>query len=248
MASPQSPILNSGLLYVNGLQMTRDSATTISVASGAARDSSDVNDIILSAAIVLNGAAVGANGMDSDVLANSTMYALYVIGNSSGYKDSAVLASLASNSVPTIPFGYDMYRRIGWFLTDGSAEILRFLQYGSDETRMYYYDEGIQELSNGGEATKTEVDLSLSVPPINTEVLFRAYLQSPIEGEAAYLFPYGSNSVNGFIQLSVELYGPVNQTILMPSQLKSGVPTIEYNLSSGTGTLSLYTLGFKDYL
>lgn len=248
MTSPQSPILNSGLLYVNGLQMTRASATTISVAAGAARDSSDVNDIILTAAIVLDGSSVGANGMDSDVLANSTMYALYVIGNSSGYKDSAVLASLASNSVPTIPFGYDMYRRIGWFLTDGSAEILRFLQYGSDETRMYYYDEGVEELSNGTEATKTEVDLSSSVPPINTEVLFKVRLASPLEGESAYLFPYGSNTVNGFIQIGLELSGPLFQTITVPCQLKSGAPTIEYKLDSGVGTLSLYTLGFKDYL
>ena len=248
MTSPQSPILNSGLLYVNGLQMTRASATTISVASGAARDSSDVNDIILTAAIVLNGSAVGANGMDSDVLANSTMYALYVIGNSSGYKDSAVLASLASNSAPTIPFGYDMYRRIGWFLTDGSAEILPFLQYGSDETRMYYYDEGIQELSNAESITRAEVDLSASVPPISTEVLFRYRLASALEGEVAYLYPYGNTSVNGFIQLNIALNGPNIGTVTVPCTLKVGIPTIEYMTDSSGAQLSLYTLGFNDYL
>ena len=247
MTSPQTPVVNAGLLYVNGLQLVRASATTVTMAAGAARDSSDANDITLSALVTLDGDTVGANGMDSAVLANSTMYAVYVIGDSTLYNDAAALASLASNSAPTLPRGYDMYRRVGWFLTDGSADILQFWQYGSDESRTYYYDVGISELSGGSSTSFAEINLATSVPPIAAEVFFDILFTPDGAAEVAEFLPYGSAAASGFVRFGTGVAAAQVGSIVVPSQLKSGVPTIQYKVASGD-TLTLLCTGFKDAL
>lgn len=57
-----------------------------------------------------------------------------------------------------------MYRRIGWVLTDSSANLLQFWQYGEGQERTYYYDVAISELSAGAATTFTAIDLATSVP------------------------------------------------------------------------------------
>lgn len=247
MTSPQNPIVNAGLLYVNGLGLTRASNTTVTMAAGAARDSSDVNDITLSALVTLNGATVGANGMDSAVLAASTMYAVYVIGDSTRYNATAALASSAANSAPTLPYGYDMYRRVGWFLTDSSSHVLQFWQYGFNETRTYYYDVGVSELSGGSSTSFAEINLATSVPPIATEVIFDVTFTPDGATEVAEFLPYGSVATSGFVRFGTGVAGAQVGTVTVPCQLKVGVPTVQYKVASGD-TLTLLCTGFKDYL
>ena len=165
------PIVNSSQLYAVGYELTWASATTLSLSAGRARNSTDENDIILSESVTINGAATGANGLDSGSLANATFYAVYAIDDSTGFNSVAGMISINTTS-PLMPAGYDMWRRVGWVLTDGSAEFLLFWQYGNNKERMYYYDVGIAELTNGTSTSYAEIDLATSVPPIATEVLF----------------------------------------------------------------------------
>lgn len=65
---PNTPIVNAGVKYVNGLLLTRTGNKTLGVAAGAARDSSNTNDIILDTAASVNGLFVGANGVDMQPL------------------------------------------------------------------------------------------------------------------------------------------------------------------------------------
>lgn len=247
MANPNSPIVNAGLLYVNGLGIAKTAAKVISMASGASRDSTNTNDIILNALVSINGANVGANGVDVAAIILSKFYAVYVIGDSTDYQPTAGLLSLNATT-PSLPEGYDMYRRVGWVLTDGSANILQFWQYGSGQQRMYYYDVGISELSGGSQTGSfIGVSLAVSVPPLATEVLFKYTFTPTGATDVAEFLPFGSTAAAGFIEVGSGVAVAQVGMVTVPCALNAGVPTILYQVS-GTDTLSLLTAGYKDII
>lgn len=242
-----TPIVNAGLKYVNGLEIAKLGAKTLTLSAGAARNSTNVNDIVLDAAVTINGAAIGANGVDIAALAASSMYAVYVIADSTKYEATAGLLALASASAPTLPDGYDMYRRIGWILTDGSSNILQFWQFGHGQDRVYYYDVGISELAGGSSATFAAVDLATSVPPIACNVLFDATYTPNGATDVAEFLPFGSAASSGMIRLGTGVAGAQVMNITVPCRLDSGVPKIQYKVTAGD-TLTLLTVGFTDLL
>jgi hypothetical protein len=246
MPNPNSPIVNAGLLYANGLGIAKTAAKIISMAAGAARDSTDTNDITLSALVSINGANVGANGVDIAAIVLSSFYAVYVIGDSTAYQPTAGLLSLSATT-PSLPGGYDMYRRVGWVLTDGSANILQFWQYGQGEERTYYYDVGISELSGGSATTFTAIDLATSVPPIATEVLFDVTFTPDGATEVAEFLPFGSAASSGFIRFGYGVAAAQVGVVTVPCRLDSGVPKVLYKVATGD-TLTLLTVGFKDFM
>lgn len=248
MTTPNTPIVNAGIKYITDLQIAKTAAKTISMAAGAARDSTDTNDIILNSAVTINGAAVGANGVDVAVLVASTMYAVYVIGDSTAYQSTAGLLSLASSSTPNLPAGYDMSRRVGWILTDGSANILQFWQYGQGQNRTYYYDVGISALSAGTATSFTAINLSTSVPPRATEVMFDIAYTANSATDTAQFLPYGSSASNGIVRFGTGVAAAQVGSITVPAQLNAGVPEVLYKVTSGSDSLTLLTTGFKDYL
>ncbi len=243
---PNTPIVNAGLLYVNGLNIAKTAAKTLSVSAGAARDSSDTNDMSLAASVTINGAAVGANGVDIAALAASSQYAVYLIGDSTLYQDVAAILSL-NNSAPSLPGGYDMYRRIGWIRTDGSSNILQFWQYGNGQERQYYWDVGISELSGGSSTTFAAIDLATSVPPIACQVLFDVTFTPDGATEVAEFLPFGSAASSGFIRFGTGVAGAQVGVVEVPCQLDSGVPKVLYKVAAGD-TLTLLCVGFKDSL
>lgn len=244
---PNTPIVNAGIKYVNGLDIAKTAAKIISMAAGAARDSTNTNDITLSTAVSINGATVGANGADVAALVASTMYAVYVIGDSTGYESTAGLLVLASATSPNLPGGYDMYRRVGWILTDSSANILQFWQYGRGQARMYYYDVGISELSGGASTTFAAIDLATSVPPTATEVQFDITFTPDGATEVAEFLPFGSAASSGFVRFGTGVAGAQVGSITVPCRLDTGVPKVLYKVASGD-TLTLLTTGFKDFM
>jgi hypothetical protein len=246
MPIPNTPIVNAPLLYVNGLGIAKTAAKIISLAAGAARDSTNTNDIILSALVSINGANVGANGVDVAALVASNFYAVYVIGDSTEYQPVAGLLSL-NFLTPSLPSTYDMYRRIGWVLTDGSANILQFWQYGAGQGRMYYYDVGISELSGGSSTTYANVSLAASVPPIATEVLFKVTYTPNSATDAAHFLPFGSSATNGIVEFGYGVAAAQVGMMTVPCGLNAGVPEIQYKVSA-SDALTLLTAGFKDTL
>lgn len=241
-----TPIVNKGLKYVNGLGIAKTAAKIISLATGAARNSDNTNDIILDTAASINGALVGANGVDVAAIVASSFYAVYVIGDSNAYQATAGLLSLSATQ-PTLPSGYDMYRRVGWVLTDGSSNILQFWQFGTNEQRQYYYDVGISELSGGSATSFTAIDLATSVPPIATEVLLDLTFTPDGATEIAAFLPYGSSASNGIVNFGTGVAGAQRGMVTVPCELNSSAPSILYKLASGD-TLTVLTAGYKDYL
>lgn len=240
------PIVNAPELYVQNLQLAWASDSTLTVAAGRARNSTNENDIILDAGVTINVAANGINGLDIGTFAADTMYAIYAVGDSTKTNTAGAIISADTDS-PLMPVGYDMYRRIGWALSDASADLLLFYQYGNDRNRMYYYDVGISELTAGASTTFANIDLATSVPPIATEVLFDVTFTPDGATEVAEFLPYGSSATNGIVRFGYGVAGAQVGMAWVPCQLNSGVPTVQYKVAAGD-TLTLLTIGYKDFL
>lgn len=243
MTSSTVPIVNAGLKYVNGLDLAWVSNTTFTMAAGAARDSGNSNDIVLSAGVTLNAAVNGVvNGLDTGALAANTMYAIYVIGDSTQHKATGALLSL-SFTQPSLPGGYDMYRLTGAILTDSSSHFLLFWESGQGTSRTYYYDVGISELSAGSSTSYADVDLATSVPPIATNVLMIATYTPNSATNVAHLLPTGSSATNGIVRIGGGVAAAQVSDVSVPCRLKAGSPTIQYKVQT-SDTLSLITAGY----
>ena len=124
--------------YFSGFTMANDGGapnTTISVGAGAARDSTNTNNIELASALrgILQSSGAWAAGdnqnkLDTGAKANSTTYHVFAIRKTSdGTAD--VLFSLSATA-PTMPSGYAGFRRVGRIVTDASGNIRRFKARG----------------------------------------------------------------------------------------------------------------------
>ena len=68
-----TPMVNAPFLSIQGLRVAWTDATHITVAAGRARNSSNLNDIVLPGTITINSAHQGAAGIDIGALANNEM-------------------------------------------------------------------------------------------------------------------------------------------------------------------------------
>lgn len=242
---PNVPIVNAGLKYVNGLIPSYASTTTLSVAAGQCRNSNNVNDIVLGSAATISTAVQGAGGLDNGTIAANTMYAVYVVADSTGYNDTAGMIS-TSFTAPNIPGGYDMYFRIGSWLTDGSSHFLPGQYQGDGLERWFVYDTLISELSAGTATSFTDVNLASSVPLMATLVMLQANMTPATADNQLKLRRNGSSSTNG----SVQVYGSVATKV---SSCQVIVPCdssaiVEYLVSNGSDAATLLTAGFLDVL
>lgn len=252
MATPNIPIVNAGVDYVSGLELARASATTLTLSAGAARDSSLSNDIELSAAVTINAANNGANGLDSGSLDNNLWYDVFVIDDSTKYNAAAGLLSLSSNSSPTLPAGYDMYRRVGHVETDGSAEILAFSQYGSGNIRQYLWEASqaiVTVTTSNMPTTLTAQSLAAGVPPIKCEAILDVTFTAASATNVLTLAPHETSATAaGIIRFG---YGVAAAQVGMArviATLNSGAPSIKYESSNANDAMTLAASGWVEDL
>src|SRR3990167_10487874 len=82
-ANNNSIPLRLGKSYVEGMAVSVASTTTLGIAAGVCRDSGNLNDLVLSAAVTINFANAGVvNGIDTGAIGASKLYYVYVIGSS----------------------------------------------------------------------------------------------------------------------------------------------------------------------
>jgi hypothetical protein len=238
------PIVNKGELYINNINLAHVDDENITVAAGSCRDSSNLNDIVLSADVNLDVATNGAGGLDTGSMANSTMYAVYAIGNSF---NSAAYSAIASADLdePGMPADYDMYRRVGYFLSDGTADILAFYQIGNGNDRWMYYDVSIaSDITAGASAAYADVDLTGSVPLINTIVDVDCTFTPTAGNDELVLVPNGSTSANGVARMSGSAAGVIKiGHMLCPCM---GDATLEYKVTGSATALNVQ--GYLDSL
>lgn len=243
---PNTPIVNAGLKYINGLNLSRTSDEVVAIAAGQARDSSNINDIVVSSALAVNNTTNGANGLDTGTVANSTFYAVFVIGDSTGYQEAAGLLSTSATD-PNLPGGYDMFRRIGWVKTDGTADFLEFRQEGASEDRWMYYDVAIAtDITSGASATFAAVDMSDGIPDLTvsgTVNLLSAFTPTGAD-DTLELRPGSSSASVGYIVESGSAAGVAKTTNLVcPFDATTGV---DYKVTGSATALSV--VGYLDKL
>lgn len=240
------PVVNAPYLSVDGLEIAITGNKTATVQVGRARNSSNESDIISNAILTLNAANVGANGLDTGALANATLYSLYIVGDSS-LNNSPVVILSANASAPLLPVGYDMYRKIGYLRTDGSANFLPGYFSGKSNNRKFVYDAPLATaVTSGAAVTATAVSLANMVPAVaGTPVYMYSDLTPSAAGRSMSLRPYGATGY------PVKLTGQVatvhvtsNDMVL--AQLNSGAPSIEYVWSAGGGdAVALNVAGYE---
>ena len=238
------PVVNAGLSYVNGLNLTWASVTTLTAAAGQCRDSSGVNDIDVDSALTLDVDLSGAGGLDQGSMANNTIYAIYVVGSSYGAADPVLICS-TDHSSPLMPFNYDMHRRIGFFRSDGSAEILPFYQVGESSQRWMYYDASIAtDITAGSSAVYADVDCTGSVPLINTIIELDCSFDPTAGDDELVVVPNGSTSANGLNRMSGSAAGVTKiGHMTCPCQ---GDATLEYKVTGSAVALNVQ--GYLDNL
>jgi hypothetical protein len=250
--TPDVPVVNAGSLYVSNLQLVYVDTTHLNILPGAARDYTNTNDIILNSQITIDIQKSGVNGIDKGTTDFASTYAVYLIGDSRGYKPTAGIISL-NLTAPQLPADYDMSRRIGWIVTDISVplKMLKFYQYGTDATRSYYYDIGINGLNQiilgGNDTTYTEVTLTPIVPPINTQSFCRIQYAQSAPGNSCQFLQFGASDSLGNISISSGAAVTSWQTVEIPSSLDGGTSAFKYRVGTGDN-VNVYLFGYRDYL
>lgn len=258
-SSPQVPVVNAGAMYINGLELVMNGTnpdTYFNVLRGAARNSTNINDIILQNDVTVNINARGALGLDVGTIEEGIVYAVYVIGSSiaslgNGQEETpyptTVLIS-ASYTHPILPFGYDMSRRIGTITTDVSTLIVPFVQTGNSTNRAINYGEAGTVLLNGNDTDWTVIPLISGVPPIATLVYFNSIYETDDTDNDYRLQPTGQASDNPYVVGSAPVTGVSYRTIV--SCPCNNVPAINYEVDDDAAgnALTLSVIGFEDVL
>ena len=112
------------------IQSTSDTAITVTATQLAVSDGSLSFITLFNVNVSIATGTSGANGLDTGAIAASTWYYVYVIYNVNT-STAAGLISLSATA-PTLPSGYTLYAAKGEVITDGSAHLLRTIQYGQD--------------------------------------------------------------------------------------------------------------------
>jgi hypothetical protein len=222
-----------------------NSNTTIVLAPGQYRDSTNSVDIILPPnGVTIDQTVNGINGLDSGTLI-STWYYVYVVGDSTGYLPSGGVISTSGNA-PTLPFSYDVYKLIGFVHTASSTlYFTKFYLCGTGNTKLFMHDSKVQVMNGGTSATFATVSLISGVPTyaVRKEVLLNYTFTPSSANNIFQIRPTGSSATTVLtIQdpTNVWLGGEIS---VITNQF-NGTPCIDYLVSSGA-SLTLDVLGFR---
>lgn len=271
MANPQ--IQNETIyalphLYIQGLQLsaaTPTAATVVAIAPGAARDSTNSIDMVVGLqnyfgidnpallfsgyqpGLFVNSAVNGANGLDTGTVAASTQYAFYLIGDSRNYNNAAGLMSLTSNAAPLLPAGYDSYRLIGFWQTDGSSNFVYATHKPQNISGLltYFNSPGVSVLSGGTATSFTAIDLTTnSAIPTTTlpnVIVTLLVTYTPVAaGNTVQFRPTGSTATGNLPTITGTTAAIAqSQYIQVIAGVGSSKPEIDYKVSSGSDAVTV---------
>lgn len=150
--------------------------------------------------------ASGSNILNGTVISEGTVsQPTWSVNNN--YQPVTLLS--LSSSAPLLPEGYDMFRRVGAILTDGTPHVLSFWQEetGNGTNRKMWYDAPISVLAATAEAAFTAQALTVAVPPAacgttSTIVTLQVDLLPNAAADFVAFRPTGSASVAGNAKMS----------------------------------------------
>src|SRR5579863_1550335 len=260
-----SPIYALPHLYLQGLSISPASTTLLAVAPGAARDSNNIIDMVVGLqnlfgidnpavqfqnyqpGLLINSAVNGVNGLDTGTIAASTQYAIYLIGDSRQYNNTAAVLSLTSNAGPIMPTGYDSFRLIGFIETDGSSHFV----YATHKPQnmgglLQYFDSPAISVLSGGNATSfTAIDLTTNsaIPTTtlpNVIVSLLVVFTPAAAGDVVQFRPTGSTATANLPTITGVTAGIAQtQYIQVIAGVGSSKPEIDYLVTSASDSVSV---------
>jgi len=254
-----TPIVNARQYYINGLKLAYATATTMTVSAGRCSNSTNANDISVglplnvaatqtgtlpvaagTGAVTINTAVNGAGGLDTGTIANSTFYAVHAIGDSFGIEPGSAMLS-TSATAPILPAGYDMFFRIGYVKTNGSAQILPFRQDGCGLDRWMWYDAPIAtDITSGSSATYAAVDASAGLPSSTPTMVSWYCAFTPTAGDdTLVLAPGTSTSTLGYATLSGSVAAVVKTGNLICPTDSPNTDAIDYKVTGSATAISV---------
>lgn len=260
------PIVNQPFLYINEMKVSNNATTPntkLDVTAGICRDSTNTYDINLgnyngqnnsgtaNATTTINAAVNGINGLDTGTFAASTMYLVYVIGDAVAGNATGCMISTALPAVgPLMPFGYNIFRHIGYAVSDGSTHFLKFYQSGNNNARMFTYDAyQATSVTAGTSATYAAIDLSTLVPAVD-QTQVRMEINWTANAAADVFNMQGGNATGDQWTVIAPVAGATAHTVAFGqvlAQLVSGVPKVNYKVSA-VGGVAIDVAGFNFYI
>ncbi len=236
------PVVNQSFLYLYAMVPFMD-GDDIAISPGQCRDSNNIIDIVLSEETVINPAVVGLNGIDNGALANNTAYDVYVIADSTCHNPTGALLSLSSNETPTLPYGYDSFRKVFHLFTDGSADIKPFFANGLGNDRTFIFQDAPQILNAGSSTTPATINVGLNNVLTGHTWLNVLYTYDPsAAASVAHVFASGQEGT-----ILPALQGASTSAIQGVMQVLGNVTTtdgLQYDVDSGDA-LSLWLYSFS---
>jgi len=239
--------------YISGGKISVNSVVLTNISEITARDSTDVFNITSAGVLTPSLAVSGKDGLDTGSEAASTLYHVFVIGDTAEVNATASLLSL-SPTAPTMPSGYDVFRRVGTIFNNASSNIENYTQYGNQSERLTIYEGAITPFSvlSGGSATSyTDVDCSAVIPATSRKVRMKFQYDSDgtanrlgfrKKGETGFTTTTGgAYTVAVGLNTTSNMYGDID----VPLDA-SGI--VEYRGQVAGDTTSLWAVGYFDEL
>lgn len=248
----------------------RDYTNTNDIVINAVYNTTVVPPALVSNYVTANLAVSGVGGIDVGTVAASTMYAVYAIGSSANpaylvnyspinqvppteYPYSAFPGAviLSTNfTAPVLPAGYDMFRRIGTIVTDGSSHIVEFRQTGSGSVRTMWYGTSVLVQAAGHATGYTAVSLNALSPAVPTgfatNVYLATFLTPTAAGDEVSFIPTGAGAGSTYGFLSASVAG-VDQAAVVECPCNASA-SISYKVSNVADSVTYGVQAFDDLL
>ncbi len=256
---PNTPLaVSTGLEltgFVHGAEFARIGVSTVEIGSAGkkslVRSEDDIDDVFWTGALSADITTSGAGGLDTGSEAADTWYAVHVIGDRRGINLPAALLS-TSAFAPTLPAGYDIFRRIGWVRNDSGNDFLNFISFGNGRTRTVLYNEpdsAVQVLAGGSATGTTLVDCSAFIPPTSVIGQFRFDFDNDgSDSDDAGVQAAGAGISRADRPVNIQAAGSSTETRQFGMAFTNLSQEIEYSVSSGSDNLDIHVFGYTESL
>lgn len=238
--------------YCNGLGISNNATTPntkLDVAVGNMLDSTGTFQVSLDAAVTINAASTGLNGIDTGTFAASKVYAVFLIADPVSLKTSGCMISL-SYTAPTMPTGYSAFALIGYAVTDASAHFLPgFWTAGNSSSRLFMYDAPQATSITAGAATSyTAITLTTLVPTADNLPVWISSAFTP--GAASRVLNLQPTGATGD---AIAITGQVTSVVvtsnsLVLAKLSSSVPKVSYKVSNAGDAAAINVAGYQFFI
>lgn len=250
--------------YISGLEVSFDADTPttklfVNAGQASASQYESINSttavstcqLILPDGAEIDATRNGVNGLDTGSLGASKIYEVHIIGNPISNSTVATILTL-QGSTPLLPFGYNVYRKIGYAVTNGSSQFTNFFTYGAGKSRTYIFGSPqATAVLTGNATTFTAVDVSAFVPQVDG---FNVIVTADFTGGAAGRFldmqKFGNGTAGNMVRIASQVTSVVfhAEQLCIPNTVDtddSNKCKILYKVSNSGDSAAISVAGFQ---